>query len=61
MGISHNEVAKELSLYAATDYGEFFAEAISEYETQKCPRRLASEVYRLYSEKVKVKEEREKL
>lgn len=58
LGISHNEVAKELSLYAATDYGEFFAEAISECETQKHPRRLAKEVYRIFKERYQNKEER---
>ena len=52
LGIDHRDVARELSIYGSRDFGEFFAEAISEYETQKHPRKLATEVHRLYKERI---------
>lgn len=57
LGINHKDIAQELSLYGASDYGEFFAEAISEYETQKKPRPLAQEVHRLYEIRKRKQEE----
>ena len=51
LGIENSQVARELSIYGSKDFGEFFAEAISEYQTQKKPRRLAVEVHRLYEER----------
>lgn len=50
LGISAKDIGKELSTYGAHNFGEFFAEAISEYETKKNPRRLAYEVHRRYQE-----------
>ena len=58
LGISYNDVARELSVYGSRDFGEFFAEAISEHETQKKPRQLANEVYRLYKERQNEQTER---
>lgn len=53
LGISARDIGKELSTYGAHNFGEFFAEAISEYETKKHPRRLACEVHRRYQEYIK--------
>ena len=50
LNISAKDVGRELSAYGSHNFGEFFAEAISEYETRKKPRRLACEVHRRYQE-----------
>lgn len=50
LGISEGDVGKHLSVYGARNYGEFFAEAISEYETSKKPRALAIRVHEKYVE-----------
>ena len=52
LGIEKSQLGKELSLYATTDFGECFAEAISEHESSIDPRELSNEIYRLYKEKV---------
>lgn len=51
-GISAKDVGRELSLYGSTDFGECFAEAISEVETQKKPRPYAQAIQRKYEELV---------
>ncbi len=56
LGILPRDIGKELSVYGASDFGEFFAEAISECETSKKPRRLATKVYEKYNEYVSQKE-----
>ncbi|MGN0496374.1 MAG: hypothetical protein ACI4GW_09145 [Lachnospiraceae bacterium] len=56
LGISPRDIGKELSVYGASDFGEFFAEAISECETSKRPRRLAKRVYEKYNEYILKKE-----
>lgn len=56
LGISPRDIGKELSTYGASDFGEFFAEAISECETSKKPRPLASKVYEKYNEYLENKE-----
>lgn len=55
--ISPKDIGKELSVYGNSDFGEFFAEAMSEYETQKHPRELACEVHRRYEELVNRRED----
>ena len=56
LDISPKDVARELSVYGASDFGEFFAEAISESETSKKPRRLAMRVNEKYNEYLNNKE-----
>ncbi len=56
LGISPRDIGKELSTYGASDFGEFFAEAISECETSKKPRPLARKVYEKYNEYLENKE-----
>jgi hypothetical protein len=56
LGISPRDIGKELSTYGASDFGEFFAEAISECETSKKPRPLARKVYEKYNEYLNNKE-----
>lgn len=56
LDISPKDVARELSVYGASDFGEFFAEAISESETSKNPRRLAMKVNEKYNEYLNNKE-----
>lgn len=56
LGISPKDVGKELSVYGASNFGEFFAEAISECETSKKPRPLATKVYEKYNEYLENKE-----
>lgn len=56
LGISPRDIGKELSAYGASDFGEFFAEAISECETSKKPRRLALKVNEKYNEYISRKE-----
>lgn len=47
-GIKPKNLAEELSTYGSTNMGEFFAEAISEYETSLYPRPLAMMVHEEY-------------
>ena len=56
LNISPKDVGRELSVYGASNFGEFFAEAISEYETSKKPRRLAIKIYEKYNEYFENKE-----
>ena len=56
LNISPKDVGRELSVYGASNFGEFFAEAISEYETSKKPRRLAIKVHEKYNEYFENKE-----
>jgi hypothetical protein len=56
LDISPKDVARELSVYGASDFGEFFAEAISESETSKKPRPLAMRVNEKYNEYLNNKE-----
>ena len=56
LGISPKDIGKELSTYGASDFGEFFAEAISECETSKRPRPLARKVYEKYNDYIANKE-----
>lgn len=56
LDISPKDVARELSVYGASDFGEFFAEAISESETSKKPRQLAMRVNEKYNEYLNNKE-----
>lgn len=53
LGISPRDVAKNLSTYGATNFGEFFAEAISEYETARNPRILAKTIHEKYQNLLK--------
>lgn len=53
LGISPKDIGKELSTYGASNFGEFFAEAISECETSKKPRALALKVYEKYNDYIK--------
>ena len=53
LGISPNDVGKELSTYGKVNFGEFFAEAISEHETTKNPRRISQRIYEKYEEYMK--------
>lgn len=48
LGISPRDIGKELSTYGSKNFGEFFAEAISEYETAKHPRKVATMVHDKY-------------
>ena len=57
LDISPKDVGKELSVYGASDFGEFFAEAISEYETSKKPRPIAMRIHEKYQEYLKEQEE----
>ena len=50
LGISSLDLAKNLSSYGASDFGECFAEAISEVETSDNPRELAKRIYEKYQE-----------
>lgn len=56
LGISPRDIGRELSTYGASDFGEFFAEAISECETSKKPRPLARKVYEKYNKYLESKE-----
>lgn len=56
-GISPKDVGRELSVYGATDFGETFAEAISEVETRKHPRVYAQTIYNNYRKLVDKAEE----
>lgn len=51
--IHPNDMARNISVYAARDMGECFAEAISEYETRKHPRPFAVTVHEKYERKVR--------
>lgn len=44
--------ARIISIYGASDLGECFAEAISEYETRENPRPFATEVYNNYQRRI---------
>lgn len=57
LGISAKDIGKNLSVYGAHDFGEFFAEAISEYETAKKPRPIAVKIHEKYEEFMNQKEE----
>lgn len=46
--ISPRNVGRELSAYASGDFGEMFAESISQYETRKKPGRLSTEIHDRY-------------
>lgn len=48
LGIHPNDIARNLSTYGAHDFGECFAEAISEYETAEYPRRLCTLIHEKY-------------
>ena len=50
LGISPNDIGKELSAYGKKNFGELFAESISEYESVKKPRRLAQKVHEKYED-----------
>lgn len=50
LGISTKDIGKELSTYGKSNFGELFAESISEYESVKKPRRLAKKVHEKYEE-----------
>ena len=50
LGISANDAGRELSAYGKRDFGEFFAEAISECESKKNPRPLALKVKEKYNQ-----------
>lgn len=47
-GVSPKDIGRELSIYGATDFGETFAEAISEVTTRKRPRPYAQTVVNNY-------------
>lgn len=53
LNISPKDYGRELSAYGKTNFGEYFAEAISEYESQKNPRRMATMIKRKYDEYIK--------
>ena len=53
LGISPRDIGKNLSTYGATNFGECFAEAISEYETAKSPRILAKTIHEKYQNLLK--------
>lgn len=53
LGISPRDIGKNLSTYGATNFGECFAEAISEYETTKSPRILAKTIHEKYQNLLK--------
>lgn len=53
--IRPRDMAKGLSSYGASDFGEFFAEAISEYETSRHPRPIAVRMHKKYEEYVREK------
>ena len=48
LGISPRDIGRELSTYASSDFGEQFAEAISQYETTNHPGRLSTEIHDRY-------------
>jgi hypothetical protein len=50
LDISPGDLARNISIYGASDWGECFAEAISEVETRKNPRAFARRVYEKYQE-----------
>lgn len=52
LGISARDIGKHLSTYGASNFGEFFAEAISEYETAKNPRVIARTIHEKYQEMI---------
>lgn len=45
LNLDKSGLARELSIYGCKDFGECFAEAISEYETSDKPRRFATLVH----------------
>lgn len=53
LNISPKDYGRELSAYGKTNYGELFAEAISEYESQKNPRIMATMIKQKYDEYIK--------
>lgn len=50
--LNQGDRAKVLSIYGASDLGECFAEAISEYETRDNPRPFATTVYENYQRRI---------
>lgn len=48
LNLDKSGLARELSIYGCKDFGECFAEAISEYETSDKPRRFATLVHEKY-------------
>ncbi len=56
LDISPKDTGKVLSVYGASDFGEFFAEAIGEYESSKKPRAVATKVHEKYQDYIKEKE-----
>jgi len=50
LNMGNSDISKQLSRYARQDYGECFAEAISEMETSHNPRPLAKAISKRYKE-----------
>lgn len=53
LNVSAKDYGRELSAYGKTNFGEYFAEAISECESQRKPRRMAVKIKQKYEEYVK--------
>lgn len=53
LNVSSKDYGRELSAYGKTNFGEYFAEAISECESQRKPRRMAIRIKEKYEEYVK--------
>ncbi len=50
LGLGNIDIPKQLSRYAGQDFGECFAEAMSEMETSDSPRALAQTIAKRYNE-----------
>ncbi len=50
LDINQRDLARELSVYGSSNWGECFAEAISEVETSDNPRELSRRIYEKYQE-----------